>query len=74
MTDIFISLSEDLYIVTDLYDNRSLSPFASVVKAFGRGLKYIHSAGVIHRDLKLTNILIDDNYNLKICDFGLARE
>lgn len=37
------------------------------------GLKYIHSADVIHRDLKPGNILCTLNGNLKICDFGLAR-
>ncbi|CAA7019081.1 unnamed protein product [Microthlaspi erraticum] len=38
-----------------------------------RGLKYIHSANVIHRDLKPRNLLVDTNCDLKICDFGLAR-
>lgn len=38
-----------------------------------RGLKYIHSADVIHRDLKPRNILVNSNCDLKICDFGLAR-
>ncbi|KAE8670450.1 Mitogen-activated protein kinase 5 [Hibiscus syriacus] len=38
-----------------------------------RGLKYIHSANVIHRDLKPNNLLLNANYDLKICDFGLAR-
>lgn len=28
--------------------------------------------GVAHRDLKLENILLDDNYQLQICDFGFA--
>lgn len=37
------------------------------------GLKYIHSADVIHRDLKPGNILVTIQGCLKICDFGLAR-
>jgi nemo like kinase len=38
-----------------------------------RGLKYIHSARILHRDIKPGNILINANCCLKICDFGLAR-
>ena len=36
------------------------------------GLRYIHSRRVIHRDLKLGNMLLDDAMLLKIADFGLA--
>ncbi|XP_065834733.1 mitogen-activated protein kinase 11-like [Oscarella lobularis] len=39
-----------------------------------RGLKYIHSAGIIHRDLKPNNVIINEDYEIKIIDFGLARE
>lgn len=38
-----------------------------------RGLKYIHSASVLHRDLKPPNVLVNAKCDLAICDFGLAR-
>nr|CCC52125.1 putative tyrosine protein kinase [Trypanosoma vivax Y486] len=39
-----------------------------------RALKVIHAAGVIHRDITPANILVNRNCDLKICDFGLAKE
>ncbi|KAJ3051864.1 Mitogen-activated protein kinase [Rhizophlyctis rosea] len=38
-----------------------------------RGLKWMHSANVIHRDLKPGNLLVNSDCELRICDFGLAR-
>ena len=37
------------------------------------GMKYVHSASVIHRDLKPGNLLVNSDCELKICDFGLSR-
>ena len=36
------------------------------------GLEHCHSNGVLHRDIKCSNLLIDNQGNLKIADFGLA--
>ena len=39
-----------------------------------QGIKYLHSMGVVHRDIKLENILIDLNNKIKICDFGIGKQ
>lgn len=38
-----------------------------------KGVKYLHDNWVLHRDLKTSNILINKDGELKICDFGLSR-
>ena len=48
---------------------------AKIMKSITEAVSYIHEKGVIHRDLKLANILIDDPNDLtsiKIIDFGLG--
>jgi len=37
-----------------------------------KGLAFLHNEKILHLDLKSLNVLLDDNFNGKICDFGLA--
>lgn len=53
-----------------LNEEQSYAVFSQIVK----GVKYMHEHNVAHRDLKLTNILIDEEYTVKIIDFGFACE
>jgi len=37
------------------------------------GMRYLHSEGVLHRDLKTLNLLVNDTGRVKVCDFGISR-
>ena len=51
--------------------NEKLTKF--IFKKIINGIKYLHCSGIIHRDIKLDNILLDINNNIKICDFGVSK-
>lgn len=53
----------------DRLEERFIIPIA---RELAEGLRAIHAAGVIHRDVKAANILIHEEGRLQICDFGVA--
>ncbi|CAI2176687.1 15839_t:CDS:10 [Funneliformis geosporum] len=81
-----ISTESKIYIVLEYCEGGELYDFLVergrlrenlARKLFGqlcRAVKYCHDRRVVHRDLKLENILLDSNNNIKLADFGFTRE
>lgn len=81
--DSYISKHEQ-YLVMEYIQGRSISDFIKIngklttknavlfASQIARGINELHNAGIIHRDLKSTNILIDEYQNIKIIDLGIA--
>lgn len=78
------SMEGHTYVVLEMCENGSLTDMVKgrsclslpevrrfMIQICG-GVKYMHKRNVIHRDLKMGNIFLDANMNIKIGDFGLA--
>lgn len=46
---------------------------AALILQAARGLEYMHGHGLVHRDVKPSNLLVNENGVVKVCDMGLAK-
>jgi cyclin-dependent kinase 10 len=78
LRSIFLVMTYCEQDLASLLDNMS-QPFTEAqVKCIAlqlfRGLNYVHKRFIVHRDIKVSNLLLTDSGCLKIADFGLARQ
>jgi tRNA A-37 threonylcarbamoyl transferase component Bud32 len=45
-----------------------------IARQVASALNFIHQSKVVHRDVKSLNVLLDEQYNTRLCDFGIARK
>ncbi|KAH8237994.1 hypothetical protein KR032_010319, partial [Drosophila birchii] len=81
-----IETSHRVYLIMQLAENGTLLDYVrerkfldepqsrTLFKQLISAVEYIHSKGVVHRDIKCENLLLDENWNLKLIDFGFARK
>lgn len=79
-TEQYIWMVSELCAGGELYDylvENECLPEPEARRIFGQlclAVAYVHSKGIVHRDLKLENILLDERCNVKLGDFGFTRE
>lgn len=63
----------DLLYKKAIYPELSWVRRVTIAKEVAAACLYMHSKGIVHRDIKSMNILLTADYATKICDFGMAR-
>ncbi|KAI7743254.1 hypothetical protein M8C21_030861 [Ambrosia artemisiifolia] len=61
------------YLIRNSRKKLSFKIVVQLALDLARGLSYLHSKKIVHRDVKTENMLLDSNRTLKIADFGVAR-
>lgn len=85
LTEIMVESQKTVYMIFDYADNDlsglllnkqieiNVAQCKHIFEQLLRGMEYLHNSGILHRDIKGSNILIDNKGQLRITDFGLAR-
>jgi mitogen-activated protein kinase 1/3 len=66
-------MDTNLHLVLESEQSLTSEHFQYWMAQLLRGVQHLHASGVLHRDLKPDNLLLDENCDLRICDFGLSR-